>query len=340
MEDSRKVAIHRQNVAGMLVTLRAALMVLPVCLALYIGLIVVLTVVRISGEPLIVRILPISQTTGQGFSQARLEEARKQSSVDLLFTGPSQAYRTFDTNEFQKRGTSAFNLGTTAQTPLNSYFLVQSLVDQLKPKRVVLVVSQHGLAMDGLESASDLVANLPMNPHLFRMALAVGHPTATNLAVAATVRDFFGPELALPSLRNAADTYQPGGFVETHRQFESNQRFVSTSIHLSEDQMGWLVRCIRFLRSRGMDVVAVSTPILRSTFDSISNYQENHQRLMRLFAVEDVPYRDLNMEMERLGDDRFFDEVHLNRIGANEVSREVSKWLTSIDAMNQQNPHE
>ena len=55
---------------------------------------------------------------GGGHLHTRLAEVQDHAPVDILFLGSSLAYRGFDTRIWKERGYTAFNLGSSAQSPV------------------------------------------------------------------------------------------------------------------------------------------------------------------------------------------------------------------------------
>src|SRR5690554_458534 len=65
-----------------------------------------------------------------GHTETRLKEVKSFGDVDILFLGSSHAYRGFDTRIFKKAGFRSFNLGTSAQTPLQTQILLRRYLDR------------------------------------------------------------------------------------------------------------------------------------------------------------------------------------------------------------------
>ena len=59
-----------------------------------------------------------------GHTFTRMQDAQKTKNVDVLIVGSSHAYRGIDPRILQKDGISAFNLGSSAQTPINTKVLL------------------------------------------------------------------------------------------------------------------------------------------------------------------------------------------------------------------------
>ena len=135
---------------------------------------------------------------GHGHSYLSFREVGDHRDVDLLFVGSSHAYRWFDPRYFDRMGLNSFNLGSTSQTPLNSYYLLREHLGALRPRLVVFEVYPLMLESDGSESALDLVNSLPLSGNLVSMAFASRSlPVLNNLMLRSLTRDARG--LAVPS---------------------------------------------------------------------------------------------------------------------------------------------
>src|SRR5690606_12876278 len=63
-----------------------------------------------------------------GSSYIRFQEVKKYNNVDIVFIGSSHAYRGFDPRIFKKAGYSSFNMGSTAQTPVQTKYLLEQYI--------------------------------------------------------------------------------------------------------------------------------------------------------------------------------------------------------------------
>ena len=75
-----------------------------------------------------------------GFINTRAKEARISDGVDVLILGSSHAYRGFDVRIFGEAGYKTFNLGSSSQSPIQTYLLLKRYLDLLKPKLVIYEV--------------------------------------------------------------------------------------------------------------------------------------------------------------------------------------------------------
>ena len=66
-----------------------------------------------------------------------IDEAKEVKNVDILILGSSHSYLGIDTRTFNNIGYSAFNLGTTAQTPIQTELLLNRYLNSINPKIIV-----------------------------------------------------------------------------------------------------------------------------------------------------------------------------------------------------------
>jgi len=58
-----------------------------------------------------------------GHMYSRLQDIHRTSNIDILILGSSHAYRGYDPRIFNKHGFSMFNLGSSAQSPIQTKVL-------------------------------------------------------------------------------------------------------------------------------------------------------------------------------------------------------------------------
>ncbi len=306
----------------------------------YLTILIFITRVQVGGEPLIRRVLPLAAPGGVGFSLQRLREASKTGNLDILFIGPSQCYRSFDTRWFQQHGLKTFNLGTTAQSPVNTYHLLKANILDMKPRLVILAVSQHAMATDGVESLADLVSNKPVDPTLIGMTCSIGTIPAVNLLIAGAIRDLFGPLKMVHQNNVSQDVYIPGGYVESSRTFKSHDIPNNSPLHMQQMQKEYLNRCLALLEENKIPCVCLSTSITVEIRNKITNYEKNQSVIEKSMSEAQVPYLDLNSELKLSWDEHFFDELHLNKNGVRLTCEFVLSWLNAIGKINSPSPNQ
>ena len=104
----------------------------------------------------------IYKSGGAGHSLNRFDEVKNKENVDILFLGSSHTYRGFDNRIFNNasaNGFTSFNLGSSAQTPIQTEVLLNRYLNQLNPKIAIYEVYPITFTLDGIESAMDLISN-------------------------------------------------------------------------------------------------------------------------------------------------------------------------------------
>ena len=76
----------------------------------------------------------------------------------------------FDVRIFNSHGYNSFNLGSSAQTPIQSEQLLRKYLSKLKPKLLVFEINPSSLTSDGLESTIDIICNSHLDMNTIQMA--------------------------------------------------------------------------------------------------------------------------------------------------------------------------
>jgi hypothetical protein len=270
--------------------------------------------------------IPVGVAQRGGSSLVRFQEYRLQRDLDILFVGSSHCYRSFDPRFYDARGLRTFNMGSTSQTPLNSYYLLRDEIGRLRPRLMVIELYWETLANDGLESFLDLNENLAMREELAAMALATRNPRAFN-GLLARLLELDRPRVEEIELRlGRGDTYVEGGFVERAEELRKAMETERHPVKLQQRQLDYLSRLVELARDSGARVALVIQPVPLATRQAVTNLDEVMERLHRFAADRRVPLLDFNETM-RLEPDDFFDHHHLSRTGADKFNRLLLKSL-------------
>ncbi len=273
-----------------------------------------------------------------GFSHSllRLREVETAQAVDILFLGSSHAYRSFDTRIFQKAGFSSFNLGSTAQTSLNSYYLLRRYFDRFQPKLIIFETYYKVFeSEDGLESFYDLARNAPLTGDLLAMAFATRSPQAVHFFFSEYFKRIKSGLNLRPPARFPGETYIPGGYVETAGVLrEQTERLRHEVALLSGRQWSYLSRIIAFAKNHGVRIVLVVQPLPREYLDAILNYKSISARFNEFAKKNNVAYYDFNERMTLDSSKDFMSGSHLNSSGVekfnNRLIQDLKKELDEI----------
>ena len=276
--------------------------------------------------------VPAESPTRGGPSWFTHREVGEHTDLDIVWVGSSHAYRTFDPRFFDRYGVRTFNLGSTAQTPLNTYYVLRDHLDRLRPRVVVFEMYWTTLEWDGTESALDLISNFDPTRNLARMAVATRDIRIVNayLRRLFDVRDRPDPE---PNLWEG-DTYIGRGFVEKAADFEASRRWDLDSIRVSPRQLDYLDRTISLILDAGVDIVVIVQPLPPHALAAIGNRAEIDAALQDLASGRRVPYIDFNESMVLDSARHFFDAHHLNQAGLAEFLPVLLDRLVNLGVVN------
>jgi hypothetical protein len=260
-----------------------------------------------------------------GFSHQRFRDAAVSEPVDIVVLGPSRAYRGYDPRKFSASGYTLFNLGSTAQTPIQSEILAKRYIEHLQPKVVIVDVYAGMFSSDGVESSLDILANDRVDGQSMQLMVRQRDMLVTNALLYYGMRGLLGIE-EHPVNPIKTDTYVQGGYVSTSVEgFSANDDILEISA-VNQHQLDAFGRMIRWLESQNIKVVLVHSPIPTITYD-----KPTFDSLMRTFGT----YYDFS-EMREFTTAHFYDQLHLNQKGVELYNAYLIEYLKAQGVMNMQ----
>jgi hypothetical protein len=246
-----------------------------------------------------------------GHMQKRLQEVDDYKNVDVLFLGSSHAYRGYDVRLFKKIGLNSFNLGSSAQTPVQTEFLLKKYLHQLNPKFAVLDIYPALFDSDGVESTLDLVSNERFDGNLFSLLINVNDIKAYNTAIYSVYRQLTGKSKTyVPSGKvEKGSRYIPGGFVESMKTSKLKQKYSSSEYHVLPENLKAFNEVISMLKKENIPYILVQAPLYGKRYASI----KNTGHIDSLFATYGSYYNFNNII--NLPDSAFLDDSHMNQTG-------------------------
>jgi hypothetical protein len=265
-----------------------------------------------------------------GHLHSRIQEIDSIGEVDILVVGSSHAYRGFDPRIFDRYEIDLFNLGSSNQTPKQSYVLLESYLDTFNPSLVIYEVYPGIFQQDGLESTLDIVANGPLNQAVVEMALKSTSIKAFN----ALLNRFFiqgtgGYKSYSEPLRKLKDhdTYVSRGYVQKDGNYLRNQNLEdSYSWNVREDQWNYLISIKEMLAGRGVDFLMVQSPIDSAYFKRIVNNEEVDRRLRSIGN-----YVNFNYVLSLHYGEDLYDLHHLRQTGVEKFNHQLIELLREKD---------
>ncbi|MCF6129894.1 hypothetical protein L1S35_09420 [Flavobacterium sp. AS60] len=244
---------------------------------------------------------------------SRVNEINEYKNVDVLFLGSSHAYRGFDPRIFQKHGLKTFNLGSSAQTPIQTELLLNRYLDKLKPKLVVYEVYPGTFALDGVESALDIISNDENDSETIKMALELNNIKVYNTMIYGFFRDIFHLNKNYKEkIVKKYDTYVKGGFVERNSLYFKGFKSLKNKSdwEFKVEQFDAFKRNLDKLKAMNISYVLVQAPITSQLYKSHTN-NEYFDNKMKTYGK----YYNFNGKLNLVDSLHFYDEHHLNQKG-------------------------
>lgn len=253
----------------------------------------------------------INKIGGYGQTYSRLKEVKEYSEVDVLFLGSSHTYRSFDTRIFEQDSISSFNLGSNAQTPLQTEVLLKRYLKKLNPKLVVFEVYPGNFSRDGVESSLDIISNDYLDANILKTSMI-----QKNIKIYNSIIFNFFSELSnqkqtfRENIIKGNDTYIKGGFVEKEISYFKNINHKKSTWELEQNQLKAFERCVKLIKNNNSKLIFVQAPITSSYYKAHSN-NSYFDSIMNTYGI----YINFNEKLTLNDSLDFYDYHHLNQNG-------------------------
>ncbi len=220
-------------------------------LVLYVAAFFALMHIQFGAMPVIYRTNDYYQLKG-GVSYTKFKDWADGARYDVVVIGSSHAYRGYDPRIFEERGYSMFNMGSSAQSPLSTYAVLEGYVTKERAPLVVIDVYENAFDHPGVESVSDLTRNMDSDRSALHLAAAFRDLRGINMFTLRMMdkgapaswehRQYIGNGAAISTDSADASVKYPGP-----RPFEMNDR-----------QLERFLSCLDLCAERGLRVVLCS----------------------------------------------------------------------------------
>ncbi|MEO8590089.1 MAG: hypothetical protein ABI432_12005 [Flavobacteriales bacterium] len=288
----------------------------------------VLTHVRIANRPLIFRTSDYYQWKG-GLAYAKFQEWDPGARWDAIVIGSSHAQRGYDPRTFRERGYRMFNMGSTAQTPLSTYAILDHYVTRERTGLVIIDLYETPFLKDGLESVSDLTQNMTSDAAAAELAASLRDVRALNMFTLRMMNKN-GPAMYKDP------TYTGSGFAAKPDSVHGTIHYdVGRPLVLDDRQKEYFEKCLDLCAQRGLRVVLVT---------HYYPHQSDSVRHDKFRAYVNGVIADFNAKATGTGrlhwfdfaythhasdTDHFFDYSHVNAAGARLFSEQLLDSLVS-----------
>lgn len=264
---------------------------------------------------------------GGGYLYTRLKEADTTKNIDILVVGSSHAYRGFDPRIIGQGNGKVFILGSSAQSPIQTEYLIDKYIDILKPKMVLYEVYYVTMELDGAESAIDVFSNVSkLDYNLLKMAFKINSVKAYNTLIYCFLREQFGIKDITDLQKNGLDQYVKGGYIERKmikNEYKGKEEHKRHAIQINQEQLEAFKSICNKLRQKKIKTILVQSPIPVAHYRSIAN----RKFLDSVFySVKSAEYYNYN-ELDTFRNEHFFDYSHLNQTGVEKFNRTLSKTI-------------
>jgi hypothetical protein len=258
-----------------------------------------------------------------GHTYTRLNEAKQVKNVDVLFLGSSHAYRGFDTRIFKNAGYKTFNLGTTAQTPIETRVLLKRYIKDFNPKLIVFEVFQETFTKDGVESSLDILANDKNDINSVKMAFCLNSKLTYNSLIYSFYRQILKKNICKEERNRGFDHYIDGGFVEKDiMYFKDSVQYYTQAWIWNEEQFDVFEEILSDLKEKNIKTIIVQLPINKVLYDSYTN-NYYFDSIMQKYGN----YYNYNTLIELDDSLHFFDDDHMNQLGVSIFNNEFIEIL-------------
>lgn len=241
----------------------------------------------------------------------RMKDIKKAKDIDLLFLGSSHAYRGFDTRIFNQRlNLTSLNMGSSAQTHIQTKVLLNRYLDSINPKLIIYEVFPNLLCNKGIESAIDIMVSDKIDYNFIDMLYNINDFKLYNNFLHYYLNKYLNFISKHHHLYNE-DTYINGGYVERKiKYFDKNKSYNKKKYELIDYQLNSFFENIKIIRNKNISYLLVQAPLTSKYYES----HTNNSYVDSIYSSQGKYYNFNNIL--KLNDSlHFYDNNHLNQNG-------------------------
>ena len=285
---------------------------------------------------------------GISYVRTQMNDLYNAEKIDLAFIGPSYVYIPANIDEACEIET--FNLGTSSQKPVDSYYMLKEAHRVHKIKYVVLDVSLDFYIESSYSSQNtstyliyDRMENSGVKSEYFMNAFEFNeYPKAFCKSSHYSIYKFsqltgnvkykFSDEydkFTAPHYPN--EWYGGKGFVHSLGEYPGSEEVMTESVTFLSENIDYLKKIITFCKEKNIKLVAVTSPKTADYLKQYPDYAENMSTFDKIFKDNGITYYDVNRSEEIADYDNscFMDIGHLNTKGAEIYSAYLSELIMS-----------
>ena len=289
--------------------------------AIYFILFYSLFKIEINERPLIYRFGEALNLKG-GNTYQKFADFNPREKYDIVVIGSSHAYRSYDPRLFKENGINMFNLGTSAQTMVNSYFIAEGYIRSNTCKLVILDIFDGALIASETESSADLIQNISDDDVAFQLALHLREPRAINMYLLRMMNTNRKPFYY--------DTnYVANGYSENNNTVKGklNYSFYRKK-EISAVQLEYFEKLLQYFKLHNIPYIIIDGP-LPKTWD-FKGHQKFKKKVMTIVERYQSTFIDYSSKLRLDEKKYFYDAHHLNQEGVNIYNRQLLYDLDTL----------
>ncbi len=251
-----------------------------------------------------------------------LEEIDINKKYDFLFLGSSHCYRCFDPAIFKEHGFETYNLGSSSQTPLNSYVLLSNYIQCTKS--VILEVYPVAFNLTGEESFLSMNASVTDYSLLAQTAWHLNSLRDYNALTIKPFIDDYNKDKPFNIV------HSKNGYVSTLDSLKVDIAYDNFVLNADdiEKQIVYLNKIMEVCKQNNCKLYLAYAPVpqLHVLFG-----EENFITAINTFVSKNnIVFFNYGRNHTLDSKNNFFDDDHLNQSGVNLFNNWVIKDLASV----------
>lgn len=284
-----------------------------------------------------------------GFYPAiRWEEFYNQdtNTIDMLFLGSSHCYRTFIPNKFDSAfNINSFNLGSSGQTPSNSYFTLKEALYTQSPSTVILEINHNSFKSSknitkaeinynyykSFSNKMDAIIHTVPLSNIMEVVFPTYHYNNLKSLLFRTSKDQYAKD------KNIHSYYSHKGYVETPF-YEQETSIISTytsvdTLSFIRTEIKYFTKIIEECKKNNIELILVTQPYNPAYANSKSNIDVFDSFIKSRISDKNIIYFNGNSEeiLEQFTSNDFYDHSHLFKNGAKKFNDLVINRIKSKD---------
>lgn len=288
----------------------------------------------------------------------RWKDFYEQENIDILFLGSSHAYRSFNPENFDTElKCNTFNLGSSSQSSIESYFALKETLRCYNPKLIVLenywVLYEKRKTFDPATYVYDYLEFSPVKidmlinaftPEEYLQAQFLSVRYHNNFKELKIIKENVNNKLLdrkqLKIKRSKkGEAYTIKGYVSneniaTNKELTEENYFKNLQpSEWNEKTFLYLNKIIMLCRENNIPILLVTAPLPPTTMQMVNDYDSIHNKFRDIanqYEITYVDYNLINKDLRLLTDKHFKDDHHLNTGGANVMNKHLLNIIRPI----------